>query len=188
MEELNGTPKFEIIKIGLSEIEQLREISIETFVETFKETNTQNNLQQFLNEAYSQDQLKSELENPNSEFYFAKFGNEIMGYLKINHGDAQKESIGHNALELERIYILNKFQGKKIGQILLDYTIEIAKKKNLDWVWLGVWEHNQRAINFYLKNGFVQFDQHIFTVGDDDQTDILMKLEVDKSKSYFTAF
>jgi ribosomal protein S18 acetylase RimI-like enzyme len=180
--------KFEIVKIGLPEIDQLRKISIETFVETFKDSNTENNLQQFLDEAYSWNQLKSELENPDSEFYFAKFGDEIIGYLKINQGEAQKESIGHCALELERIYILNKFQGKNIGQILLDYTIEIAKKNNIDWVWLGVWEHNQRAINFYLKNGFVQFDQHIFTVGDDDQTDILMKLEVDKSKSYFTPF
>jgi ribosomal protein S18 acetylase RimI-like enzyme len=185
MEELNGIPKFEIIKIGLSEIDQLREISIVTFVETFKESNTENNLQQFLNEAYSQDQLKSELEKPNSEFYFAKFGDEIMGYLKINHGEAQKESIGQNTLEVERIYVLKKFHGKKIGQFLLNYALEIAKKKNIDWVWLGVWEHNQRAINFYIKNGFVQFDQHIFTVGDDDQIDILMKLKVDKSKSYF---
>ncbi|MEY3236911.1 MAG: protease synthase and sporulation negative regulatory protein 1, partial [Bacteroidota bacterium] len=91
-------PKFEIIKIGLSEIEQLRSISIETFVETFKDSNTENNLQQFLDEAYSLDQLKSELENPNSEFYFAKFGDEVMGYLKINIGEAQKESIGNNAL------------------------------------------------------------------------------------------
>jgi ribosomal protein S18 acetylase RimI-like enzyme len=108
-----------------------------------------------------------------------------MGYLKINHGEAQKESIGQNTLEVERIYVLKKFHGKKIGQFLLNYALEIAKKKNIDWVWLGVWEHNQRAINFYLKNGFVQFDQHIFTVGDDDQIDILMKLKVDKSKSYF---
>jgi ribosomal protein S18 acetylase RimI-like enzyme len=180
--------KFEIVKIGLPEIDQLRKISIETFVETFKDSNTENNLQKFLDEAYSWNQLKSELENPDSEFYFAKFGDEIIGYLKINQGEAQKESIGHSALELERIYILNKFQGKNIGQILLDYTIEIVKKNNIDWVWLGVWEHNQRAINFYLKNGFVKFDQHIFTVGGDDQTDILMKLEVDKSKSYFTPF
>ncbi len=173
-------PKFEIIKIGLSEIEQLRSISIETFVETFKDSNTEKNLQQFLDEAYSPEKLKSELENPNSDFFFVIFGEEIMGYLKLNQGEAQKESIGNNALELERIYILKKFQGKNIGQILLDYTIEIAKKKNIAWIWLGVWEHNQRAINFYLKNGFVQFDQHIFTVGEDDQIDILMKMEVDK--------
>ena len=180
--------KFEIVKIGLPEIDQLRKISIETFVETFKETNTENNLQQFLDEAYSWNQLKSELENPDSEFYFAKFGDEIIGYLKINQGEAQKESIGHGALELERIYILKNFQGKNVGQILLDYAIKIAIEKKMNEIWLGVWEHNQRAINFYLKNGFVQFDQHIFTVGDDEQTDILMKLEVDKSKSYFTAF
>jgi ribosomal protein S18 acetylase RimI-like enzyme len=42
-------------------------------------------------------------------------------------------------------------------------------------VWLGVWEKNLRAISFYEKNGFIAFDQHIFQLGDDRQTDIMMK-------------
>ena len=72
--------------------------------------------------------------------------------------------------------MLKEFHGKKVGQFLYDKAIELAKEKNVDYVWLGVWEKNQRAIRFYEKNGFVIFDKHIFKLGNDAQTDILMKL------------
>ena len=60
--------------------------------------------------------------------------------------------------------------------MLYEKAIEIANQRNADYVWLGVWEENPRAISFYLKNGFVAFDKHIFKLGDDEQTDIMMKL------------
>ncbi len=63
-----------------------------------------------------------------------------------------------------------------MGQVLYNQAIDIAKKKKATYVWLGVWEENPRAISFYKKNGFVEFDKHIFKLGDDEQTDIMMKL------------
>jgi len=71
---------------------------------------------------------------------------------------------------------LKDFHGQGVGQLLHNKAVEIAKLKKVDYVWLGVWEENPRAINFYKKNGFVEFDKHIFTLGQDKQTDILMKL------------
>ena len=81
-----------------------------------------------------------------------------------------------NSLEIERIYVLESFQGKKIGQILFNKAVEITKNLNLHTIWLGVWEKNISAINFYLKNGFEKFDQHIFRLGDDEQIDYMMRL------------
>ncbi len=46
---------------------------------------------------------------------------------------------------------------------------------NLPWLWLGVWEKNEPAILFYEKQGFVPFDTHGFMLGNDLQTDILMR-------------
>jgi ribosomal protein S18 acetylase RimI-like enzyme len=74
--------------------------------------------------------------------------------------------------------VLNAYLGKKIGQQLYDKAIHIATKMQMEYVWLGVWEENQRALNFYKKNGFVEFDKHIFKLGDDEQTDIMMKLQL----------
>ena len=109
-------------------------------------------------------------------FYFAKIDNKIAGYLKVNTSTAQTELHDADALEIERIYVINEFQGKKIGQILFDKAIEIAKGQSLKYIWLGVWEKNEKAIQFYEKNGLVKFDTHIFKLGSDVQTDVMMKL------------
>ena len=99
-------------------------------------------------------------------------------HLKINFGQSQTEIKDEDTLEIERIYVLEEFHGKKIGQILYEKAIELAKKNKVNYVWLGVWEQNPRAIRFYEKNGFMQFDKHIFKLGNDEQTDIMMKLEI----------
>jgi ribosomal protein S18 acetylase RimI-like enzyme len=124
------------------------------------------------------EKLTNELNNPNSSFYFAVVNDKIIGYLKINFGDSQTELKQENALEIERIYVLKEFHGKKIGQLLFEKAMELAIQKKADYVWLGVWEENPRAISFYKKNGFVEFDKHIFKLGDDEQTDIMMKLQL----------
>jgi ribosomal protein S18 acetylase RimI-like enzyme len=167
-----------IKKITLADIVQLQEIGRQTFAETFSSTNTEENMKAYLEDGFSNAKLSAELDNPNSEFYFATLNNTVIGYLKINFGLAQTELKDDKALEIERIYVLKEFHGKKVGQLLYDQAIHLAKEKKADYVWLGVWEKNHRAIQFYTKNGFVEFDQHIFVLGDDEQTDIMMKLEI----------
>jgi ribosomal protein S18 acetylase RimI-like enzyme len=74
---------------------------------------------------------------------------------------------------------MKEFQGNQVGQLLYNKALEIAQEKNSKFIWLGVWEHNSRAINFYKKNGFVEFDKHTFKLGNDEQIDIMMKLLLD---------
>lgn len=162
-------------KVTSEDVEQLQKISRKTFYETFAGSNTEADMQKYLDESFSKIKLIAELINPNSEFYFAILDNEIIGYLKINFGASQTELKEEKALEIERIYVLQKFHGQKIGQILYEKAIEIAQEKKSEYVWLGVWEENPRAISFYKKNGFVEFDKHIFRLGDDEQIDIMMK-------------
>lgn len=171
----------EIKKIGLTDIEQLQIIGRQTFLETFADGNTEENMQKYLEEGFTIDKLTSELKNPKSEFYFALFNKKVIGYLKINFGQAQTELKDPKALEIERIYVFKKFHGKKVGQILYNTAFDIAKQKSANYLWLGVWEKNPRAINFYKKNGFVEFDKHVFKLGNDEQTDIMMKLQLDKN-------
>ncbi len=168
----------EIIAVTLNDLAVLQKIGMETFYESFSSVNTEENMTQYLAEAYSLDKLTDELNNPNSSFYFAVVNDKILGYLKINFGDSQTELKQEHALEIERIYVLQAYHGKKIGQILFEKAMELALEKNADYVWLGVWEENPRAIRFYTKNGFVTFDKHIFKLGDDEQTDIMMKLQL----------
>ena len=167
-----------IRKINIDDLETLRDLSIQTFKETFEEVNTEEDMQKYLDENLSIEKLKTELENINSEFYFAENNDEILGYLKLNFKDAQTEKLEENHFEIERIYVLKAFLGQKIGQILFNKAIEIGREKNLEYVWLGVWEENHRAIRFYEKNGFEIFGKHDFTLGEDVQTDLLMKMKI----------
>ena len=172
--------EIKIEQINQSHIEALQQIGRQTFAETFAESNTAANMAKYLEEAYSFEKLNEEINNPNSFFYFAIMDEKVIGYLKLNMGGSQTELKDNDALEIERIYVLKAFHGKKVGQLIFDKAIEIAKELHVAYVWLGVWEENKRALQFYTKNGFVEFDQHVFVLGDEAQTDIMMKLELNK--------
>ena len=165
-------------RITLDDLEKLQKIGRKTFEETFSESNSEENMRSYLEEGFSKEKLTAELNNKDSEFYFAILKDEVIGYLKVNFGESQTELKDSKALEIERIYVSKEFHGKSVGQILYDKAIEIAKQKGSEYVWLGVWEENPRAIGFYKKNGFVEFDKHIFRLGDDKQTDIMMKMKL----------
>lgn len=164
-----------ISKVPAEEVEALQKIGKKTFLDTFAQHNSENNMKNYLEESFATAKLTAELSDPDSSFYFAKHHGEVVGYMKINVAAAQTEIRDARSLEIERIYVSKDFQGRKVGQLLYERAIEIAKEKDLDYVWLGVWENNARALRFYEKNGFKQFGQHVFRLGDDEQTDIMVK-------------
>ncbi len=173
----------EIKKVNEKDIDALKEIGKQTFAETFSSVNSKGNMTKYLESEFSSEKLITQLNNEESEFYFAELDEKPVGYLKINFGEAQTEIKDINALEIERVYVLKEFHGKKVGQKLYEKALYIARQKSMDYVWLGVWENNFRAIRFYKKNGFAAFDKHIFRLGDDEQTDIMMKLEINNEKA-----
>ena len=166
----------QIVSVTVNEVEKLQAISRTTFSQTFDEHNSPEDMEAYLNKSYAIDQLTREINNPNSEFYFAVDGETVVGYLKVNIGTAQTENKDNEGFEIERIYVDQAYLGKKIGQLLFNKAVDLAKYKKSKYVWLGVWEENHRALAFYQKNGFVPFDKHIFKLGNDEQTDIMMKL------------
>lgn len=161
--------------VTLRDLATLLAIGRQTFVETFSADNSLENLTAYLEEGFSEEKLGKELRNENSQFYFALEAKEVIGYLKVNWGDAQSEKQDPNALEIERIYVLQQYHGKQVGLLLYEQAFAIAKARKAPYMWLGVWEENSRAIRFYQKLGFVEFGEHIFQLGDDAQRDVLMK-------------
>ncbi|PQA93195.1 GNAT family N-acetyltransferase [Chryseobacterium shigense] len=164
-----------INKVTSEDLDQLQIIGRKTFGETFSESNTAENMAKYLEEGFSKEKLIAELNDSDSVFYFAVCENNTIGYLKMNFGKSQTELKDGKGAEIERIYVLKEFHGRKAGQKLYEKALEIAAESNSDYVWLGVWEKNPRAISFYKKNGFAEFDRHVFVLGDDAQTDIMMK-------------
>ena len=160
------------------DIKKLQTIAKQTFTETFGSQNTAEDLAKFLSEEYAFDKLKAEVENPESFYYFCYFNDELAGYLKLNIGSAQTESDYPEALEIQRIYVLQKYQGQKMGLSMMQHAIAVAEELKKPQVWLGVWENNFKAQAFYQKSGFKKVGSHDFILGDDIQTDYILVKEL----------
>jgi Acetyltransferases len=167
---------FLIKECSLGDIEKIKYISEKTFYETFSNENTKEDMENYLKENFSYGQVESEIKNNGSRFYIVQNNEEVVAYMKINFDKAQTETGHDNTLEVQRIYVLQEYKSKSIGKMLMKKAIEIGKNNNLNYIWLGVWEQNINAIKFYEKQGFEKFDTHIFKLGEDEQTDNLMKL------------
>lgn len=166
----------QLVRITSEDITLLHALSRQTFSETFSPVNTPENMQYYLDTSLTVERLQDEINNPDSIFYFSMRGDKAVGYVKVNFGQAQTELQDHKGMEIERIYVLKEFHGEKIGQLLFNKALEVARDKKVEYVWLGVWEKNHKAIGFYEKNGFVQFGAHAFRLGTDEQIDLMMKL------------
>ena len=167
-----------IKKCSLDDILHWEKIYRQTFVETFSEQNSEENMRIFLDKAYSEEKLKSEIENKESETFLAVENQKILGVLKINTGNAETESGLENSLEIQRIYILKESKGLGIGTVLMNLAEKKARELGVSFIWLGVWEKNFPAQKFYTDKGFRRFSEHAFVLGDDIQTDFLMKKEL----------
>jgi GNAT superfamily N-acetyltransferase len=147
-------------------------------VQAFTEGNNPENVQAYLSQAFTLLQLENEWRNPASTFLLASLEGKLVGYTKVNLAAAQTDVQDPESLEVARLYTLEEVWGKGVGQFLLDAALDFAKEKGRTFVWLGVWEHNARAIRFYEKNGFKSFGSHPFPFGDEIKNDWLMRVEV----------
>jgi len=166
----------EFVKVKANDVEALRDLSIATFVSTYAEYNTKEDMENYITTEFSIQKLLSGIESANASFYFAVADKTPLGYIKVNYAGAQTDVNDGESLELERIYVLPEYQGKKIGQFLLNAALNVALRDKKNYLWLGVWDKNTNAQQFYAKNGFTPFGTHSFMLGNDEQLDILMKI------------
>lgn len=168
----------QITSIDESMVTTLQALSATTFTETFGKTNSATNIERHNTEKYSVARLRTELANPESHFVFIYHDHQLAGYLKVNRGEAQSEPMGASYMEVERIYILVAFKGLGLGRQLMEYAFKQAHKWNLNKLWLGVWEHNDDALTFYKKLGYYELSDHVFTLGESQQRDLIMAIEL----------
>jgi ribosomal protein S18 acetylase RimI-like enzyme len=161
--------------VTIHDLNELQQLARTTFYDTFAEMNTPENMEQYLSNDLSQEKLRAELLNPDSKTFFIQTDGETIGYMKLNERSAQTEQVDLGGLEIQRIYVKREYHGTSVGLTLLNYAIDLAMQEKYNFIWLAVWEKNPRAIRFYEKNGFITFGSHVFQLGDDAQTDILMR-------------
>ncbi len=167
-----------IRKATIEDLPQLLEVARIAFVQAFTAGNKPENVAIYLDEAFTEKQLGEELKVESSEFYLAFLGEEMVGYLKVNFVPSQTDIHDPESIEISRLYLLDEYLGRGIGKKLLDYAIDLGRSNEKKYLWLGVWERNERAIRFYQKNGLVKFGDHPFPFGDELQTDWLMRIDL----------
>ncbi len=177
MKEINpASLKIRLAKTA--DVDTLLELSANTFYQAFAGQNTTANMAAYMTSAFTAAQLTEELKDPSCIFFLAFIEDEAVGYSKLRKSKAPKELKEVKAIEIHRLYVLGKMVGRKIGKALMEKCLEIAKRENYEVVWLGVWEKNTHAVNFYKSFGFEVFSSHVFKLGDEYQTDFLMKKEI----------
>jgi ribosomal protein S18 acetylase RimI-like enzyme len=172
------TLTIELVKVTDADIDTLSNISRETFFAAFEHLNHAADMEAYAASSFSREKLTAELHTIGAEFYFTMLNGEIAGFIKLNTGEAQNEYQQDNSLEIERLYVLAKYQNQKLGRQMLNFAFEEAARKKVDFIWLGVWEHNLRAIKLYENLGFTHCGSHDFMLGTDRQTDLLLRKEL----------
>jgi ribosomal protein S18 acetylase RimI-like enzyme len=160
------------------DLETLQVLGAKTFAETFLADNSPDDIDTYVAEHFSAQQLGRELDDANSMLLLVEYQGIPVAYMKLNFEQAQTEGEYPGSLEIQRIYVLKEFKRMHIGKRLVDTAVEIANREHLDYIWLGVWEHNSRAIAFYEKQGFKKFATHSFKLGNDIQQDHIMRMDL----------
>jgi len=161
-----------------SEVNVLARMAKKTFSDAFAEDNDPKDFQDYIKLAFSKKKLLSEFNNPNTRFFFVYLEKVRIGYFKLNIGDAQSDLKSDTSMELERIYVIQEFQGRGYGELILKKAKQLAAVGGKSFLWLGVWERNTKAIQFYKKHGFIKFGTHPYYIGSDKQTDWLMRFDL----------
>ena len=173
-------------KCCLKDADALADLGARTFYETFADVNTESDMRDYLTHTFTREQLEREISEEYSTFYIAVRGNDPVAYLKLNEKSAQTESGRDGWLEIQRLYVLAECAGCGVGSMLMSEAVKRASEIAAKGIWLGVWEHNERAKKFYANKGFVFTGSHEFTLGSDRQTDLLMELGAEKLQKYMS--
>lgn len=160
------------------DVELLAELGRRTFSDTFAVDNNPEDMSDYLASAFSREQQAAELADPDSLFLIAESERKAVGYAMLRSGNVLEEVTGAKPIELVRLYVSRESLGSGVGAALMQACISEAKQGGYETVWLGVWEHNHRAQKFYRSWNFQEIGTHVFQLGNDPQTDLLMQRSI----------
>lgn len=161
-----------------NDVKLIKNVSWQTFFDTFHPYNTKKDMELFLKTNFNEETVRNEIVDKRNAFIVAYVKKQFSGYAKLSESENPQELAALDAIEISRIYASKEKIGTGIGKALMERCLRFAKEKNKDVIWLGVWEHNQRAIQFYRRWGFEKFGEQFFMLGNDKQNDWLMKKEL----------
>lgn len=106
-------------------------------------------------------------------------GGQLVGFTQVVLARPHPAVDAKRPAELNRIYVTADRHGKGIAQALMKAAFASARAAGADCLWLGVWEHNPKAMAFYRKFDFEIVGSQAFMLGLERQRDLVMSLRLD---------
>ena len=152
----------------------LADLARTTFYDAFAATNDPADMALHLERAYGVAQQTAELLDTGITTLLVEKDRNAIAYAQIRNHHVPECVTGVTPLELWRFYVDRRWHGQGVAPALMERVKSEARLRGAGTLWLGVWEHNDRARAFYAKCGFSDVGQHIFLFGTDPQTDRVM--------------
>lgn len=174
--QADGSPS--IRTPGVDEAESLSELAIRTFRDTYAADTRPADMDAFLADAYRPDDLAAELADPGHRWLIAEVGSELAGFAHLRSDERHEAVVGRSPVLLAHLYLDRAYRGIGLGSALMRRSMAEARAAGHDVVWLGVWERNPKAIEFYRRWGFEPVGEMPFTFGAEQHRDIVMSREL----------
>ena len=176
------TQNIRIRKATIADTALIVKLGKQTQLETFLKDNKPEVIEAYIDETFNFEIIEKELADENSTYYITEKEDiahgvlRTIGYVKIRRDNFEENKLaGENSIELQRIYIIKSEKGNGYGKIQLEFCENIAKSEGYNMIWLGVWEKNHFAMEFYKRNGYEMFSSHAFMFGGEVQNDFMMR-------------
>jgi diamine N-acetyltransferase len=174
MSSADAHPEITTRRAEPSDAALLAELGASTFTDTFAADNAPTDVAAYLSGTYGEEIQRAELEDPDITVFFAERNGEAVGYVMLREGPAPQVVRGFDLLEIARFYVRDSAKGTGVGPVLMQRAIHEAAVRGKEALWLGVWERNARAIEFYRRWEFFEAGSQPFKLGEDQQTDLVM--------------
>jgi ribosomal protein S18 acetylase RimI-like enzyme len=159
----------------------LAEFGRRTFAAAFAGNNDPVQMARYMAQTYGVEQQSAELSDPQAFTLMAEVEGETAGYARLRV-HTEPGITGDNPIEIHRFYVDQRWHGRGVAAALMQACLAEALQRRHDVVWLGVWEHNPRARAFYRKWGFEEVGTHVFLLGEEAQTDLMMARPLGKER------
>jgi len=145
-----------------------------TFRATFAAMNTAEDMDRHCRNAYGEAIQAQEIASPDRATLVVEQGGRLIAYAQMRWGNPPACVTADAPGEIQRLYVVGEFHGRGVAHDLMRACLEEMAARGTDVVWLGVWEHNPKAMAFYRKFGFREVGEHVFALGGDAQRDLVM--------------
>jgi len=155
-----------IRKARYYDFQLLSELGKQSFLESHGHSASPDVISNYTDEKFNPDAISVELNQAANIFNIITYNGKPTGYSKIIFNTSHPAIKEKNVTKLERIYLLKEFYDLKLGHQLFQFILDISKNNKQSGMWLYTWKENQRAIKFYINNGFEMIGSYDFKLSE----------------------